>query len=60
MADYIVCHKKRNAPRLSIRICQKKCTSKNDCKHYLATLKMPAAPEQGPVSESVPAGPVAP
>ena len=35
-SHYIVCQKKRNNPRMDIRICQKKCTQKDDCKEYLA------------------------
>jgi hypothetical protein len=40
MADYIVCHRKRNSPRLNVRICQEKCPFKEDCKEYMAYLKM--------------------
>lgn len=36
MSDYIVCQKKRNNPRMNVRICQKKCTEKNNCKEYIA------------------------
>lgn len=36
MADYIVCRKKRNSPRLNVRICQEKCPHKNECKEYQA------------------------
>ena len=39
MADYIVCHKKRNAPRMNVYICQKKCPFKNECEGYLAHIK---------------------
>jgi len=39
MSDYIVCRKKRNNPRMNVRICQKKCTEKNDCKEYIAHSK---------------------
>ena len=34
MASYIVCHKKRNNPRMDVRICQKKCDLKDDCQEY--------------------------
>jgi hypothetical protein len=39
MADYIVCQKKRNSPRLSIRICLEKCPDKDKCTEYQANLK---------------------
>lgn len=39
MADYIVCQKKRNSPRLSIRICMEKCPDKDNCTEYQAALK---------------------
>ena len=34
MSTYIVCHKKRNNPRIDIRICMKKCDLKDDCKEF--------------------------
>lgn len=40
MADYIVCQRKRNSPRLNVRICQEKCPFKEDCKEYMTYLKM--------------------
>jgi len=36
MPDYIVCQKKRNNPRMDVRICERKCLQKKDCKEYLA------------------------
>ncbi len=39
MSDYIVCQKKRNNPRMDVRICEKKCPSKEDCKAFLACHK---------------------
>ena len=36
MPSYIVCQKKRNNPRMDIRICQKKCELKNDCEEFIA------------------------
>jgi len=36
MTDYIVCHKKRNTPRINIRICRERCPSKMKCKDFLA------------------------
>ena len=40
MPLYIVCQKKRNNPRMDIRICQKKCDQKNDCEEFLTLNKM--------------------
>jgi hypothetical protein len=50
MTEYIVCHKKRNSPRLNVRICQEKCPFKDDCKEYLAYQKMSVRAGQVPVS----------
>ncbi len=36
MTNYIICHKKRNTPRLSVTICEEKCPHKDQCKEYLA------------------------
>jgi hypothetical protein len=40
MSNYIVCLKKRNNPRIDIRVCQKKCDLKEDCKEYISLLKI--------------------
>jgi len=34
MPYYIVCHKKRNNPRMDVRVCETKCTSKEECKEF--------------------------
>ena len=34
MSEYIVCQKKRNNPRMNVRICQKKCELKDECPEY--------------------------
>jgi hypothetical protein len=39
MSIFIVCLKKRNNPRIDIRVCQKKCDLKDDCKEYISLLK---------------------
>ena len=39
MSFYIVCQKKRNNPRMDVRICQKKCDLKDDCKDYISYIK---------------------
>jgi len=32
MSHYIVCYKKRNNPRMDVRVCEKKCALKEECK----------------------------
>jgi len=39
MSFYIVCQKKRNNPRMDVRICQKKCDLKDDCEDYISYSK---------------------
>ena len=36
MPEYIVCQKKRNNPRMDVRICRKKCELKDECTEYQA------------------------
>jgi hypothetical protein len=36
MADYIFCTKKKNTPRIDVRICQRKCPYREKCQEYLA------------------------
>jgi len=36
MSQYIVCYRKRNNPRMDIRVCEQKCPVKDDCKDFLA------------------------
>lgn len=36
MSYYIVCHKKRNNPRVDVRICERKCPEKDFCTEYCA------------------------
>jgi hypothetical protein len=56
MVDYIVCHKKRNSPRLNVRICEEKCPHKNECKEYLAHLNMLLKQKRAPApSQDFPA-----
>lgn len=54
MAGYIVCHKKRNTPRINVRICQEKCLLKNECQDYLSYLKVSVSQKPIPVSAEVP------
>jgi hypothetical protein len=53
MGHYIVCHKKRNNPRMDIRICEQKCPSKEDCKEFIShrDSSQPTS-SQTPVSET--------
>ncbi len=61
MADYIVCHNKRNSPRLNVRICQEKCPLKDECKEYLAYIKASADTKQAlPLVEDMPVALAAP
>ena len=40
MNNYVVCQKKRNSPRLNVRICQEKCPLKDECKEYMAYIEV--------------------
>ncbi|MGD9160059.1 MAG: hypothetical protein PVG39_16715 [Desulfobacteraceae bacterium] len=40
MSYYIVCQKKRNNPRMDIRVCDKKCDIKNECAEYKSSCKI--------------------
>ena len=40
MSFYIVCQKKRNNPRMDIRICDKKCDLKGTCAEYKSSCKI--------------------
>lgn len=42
MSFYIVCHQKRNNPRMDVRICQRKCDLKDDCEDYVSFHKVEA------------------
>lgn len=60
MAEYIVCTRKRNSPRLNVRICKEKCPYKDDCKEYLSYQKVSSEPppvhgahEQAPVIAAI-------
>jgi hypothetical protein len=35
MSCYIVCHRKSSNPRVDVRICQKTCKAREDCKGYI-------------------------
>lgn len=46
MTDYIVCHNKRNSPRMNVRVCIEKCPLKDECKEYRNHLKASADKKQ--------------
>ena len=55
MPDYIVCQKKRNNPRIDVRICERKCTLKGECKEYLAYHRLaPQGAQPCPRTDSPP------
>ena len=37
--NYITCEKRRNAPKINVLICEKKCEHAKTCKPYLSYLK---------------------
>lgn len=37
--DYITCEKRKNAPKINVLICEKKCEHAEICKSYLSYLK---------------------
>lgn len=50
MPTYIVCLKKRNNPRMDVRICETKCNMKDECREFKAHPKaepVAAAGHQG-------------
>ena len=59
MTHYIVCHRKRNNPRVDVRICQKKCSSQDDCKEYISYLKLLVQNRNEPLSIVSPSMPAA-
>ena len=36
MADYLFCTRKKNNPRINVRICKEKCPLKDRCPEFLA------------------------
>jgi hypothetical protein len=36
MADYIYCLRKKNNPRIDVRICEAKCPFKEECPEFIA------------------------
>ncbi len=31
---YVICANRKNAPRISVHVCERACRSKNDCEEY--------------------------
>ena len=60
MTEYLVCTRKRNAPRLDIRVCRERCTFKNQCPEYTNRLKKPTKDLPTPLSQETPASVAAP
>ncbi len=54
MSHYIVCHKKRNNPRMDVRICQARCDVKDDCKEYISYLKVLVQDKNPPLAAESP------
>ncbi len=54
MPDYIVCQKKRNNPRMDVRICERKCPQKGECKEYLAHHGVASQGDQPPLQADAP------
>jgi hypothetical protein len=50
MSDYIVCLRKRNNPRMNVRVCQHKCPDKEDCKAYLTCIAAGSETKIGPLA----------
>ena len=38
--DYITCEKRKNAPKINVLICEKKCQEAKTCKGYLNYLQI--------------------
>jgi hypothetical protein len=34
VADYILCQRKRNLPRIDVRICEARCSERDICKDF--------------------------
>ena len=41
--DYITCETRKNAPKINVLICEKKCQQATTCKPYLNYLKVRSA-----------------
>lgn len=53
MPVYIVCRKKRNNPRMDVRICELKCAFKEECREFKAHAKNEIDEQAAPATEAV-------
>ena len=59
MTHHIVCKKKRNNPRMDVRICERKCDLKDECEEYkdhIASRQIPKAyiiNKEDPIAQKV-------
>ncbi|MBN1103781.1 MAG: hypothetical protein JXL84_10245 [Deltaproteobacteria bacterium] len=53
MPVYIVCRKKRNNPRMDVRICELKCAFKDECEEFKAQCSSVSTPSLNASGESV-------
>jgi hypothetical protein len=60
MTEYLVCTRKRNAPRLDIRVCRERCAFKDQCREYTTRLKNPTKDSPASLSQETPASMAAP
>jgi len=51
---YITCEKRKNAPKINVVICEKKCEHAKTCKPYLNFLQ--TAPHTATLGETAPEG----
>ena len=55
MPDYIVCQRKRNNPRMDVRICERRCPEKEECKEYTAHHRLaPQGAQSSPQADAPP------
>lgn len=54
MPDYIVCRRKRNNPRIDVRVCEQKCPLKEECKDYTSLHTAAHQPKEGSLSAASP------
>ncbi|MBW2029550.1 MAG: hypothetical protein JRH06_05760 [Deltaproteobacteria bacterium] len=58
MPYYIVCNKKRNNPRIDVRICKNKCPDKQDCKAFRIFCEMLISDKNAALAEELPSAAV--
>ena len=50
MSHYIVCHRKRNNPRMDVRVCQHRCPDKEACEAYISCNGTGTDTKHGPLA----------